>query len=106
MGAGDVIRAAEVLFARINTTKSIDGKNETLERIKGAELEMQVILGMANVEINDVLDLKVDDVIKLDQKLDKELIACVNKKKKFFVVPGVIQNKVCVKIVDQYQEKE
>ncbi len=82
------------------------GKNETLERIKGAELEMQVILGMANVEINDVLDLKVDDVIKLDQKLDKELIACVNKKKKFFVVPGVIQNKVCVKIVDQYQEKE
>ena len=82
------------------------GKNETLERIKGAELEMQVILGMANVEIKDVLDLKVDDVIKLDQKLDKELIACVNKKKKFFVVPGVIQNKVCVKIVDQYQEKE
>ena len=82
------------------------GKNETLERIKGAELEMQVILGMANVEINDVLDLKVDDVIKLDQKLDKELIACVKKKKKFFVVPGVIQNKVCVKIVDQYQEKE
>ena len=82
------------------------GKNETLEKIKGAELEMQVILGMANVEINDVLDLKVDDVIKLDQKLDRELIACVNKKRKFFVVPGKIQNKICVKIVDQYHEKE
>ena len=61
---------------------------------------------MANIEINDVLELKVDDVIKLDQKLDEELVACVNKKKKFFVVPGVIQNKVCVKITQQYFEKE
>ncbi len=82
------------------------GKNETLEKIKSAELEVQVVLGMAKVEINDVLDLKVDDVIKLEQKLDKELIACVNKKRKFFVVPGEIQNKICVKIVDQYLEKE
>jgi len=82
------------------------GKNETLERIKNAKLEMQVILGSTQIEINDVLDLKVDDVIKLDQKLDEELIACVNKKKKFYVIPGLIQNKVCVKIIDQYRKKE
>ena len=82
------------------------GKNETLERIKGAELEIQVILGTAQIEINEVLDLKIDDVIKLDQRLDRELIACVNKKKKFFVAPGLINNKVCVKIMDQYKEKE
>ena len=82
------------------------GKNETLERIKNAELEMQVILGTTNIEINDVLELKAGDVIKLDQKLDEELIACINKKKKFFVVPGVAQNKVCVTITDQYKVKE
>lgn len=82
------------------------GKNETLERIKEAELEFQVILGMAQVEINEILDLKVDDVIKLDQRLDNELIACVNKKKKFLVAPGVVQNKVCVKIMEQYRKKE
>ena len=67
---------------------------------------MQVILGTTNIEINDVLDLKIDDVIKLDQKLNEELVACINKKKKFMVVPGKIQNKVCAKIVEQYQEKE
>jgi len=74
--------------------------------IKGAELDVQVILGMANVEINEILDLKIDDIIKLDQKLDEELVACVNKKKKFYVVPGIVQNKVCVKITKQYQKKE
>ena len=67
---------------------------------------MQVILGTTNIAINDVLDLKVDDIIKLDQKLNEKLIACINKKRKFYVVPGLIQNKICVKIVDQYFEKE
>ena len=49
---------------------------------------------------------KVDDVIKLDQKLNEELIACVNKKRKFYVIPGTLQNKICVKIKSQYYEKE
>ena len=83
-----------------------DLPHETLEKIKSVELEMQVILGMAQIEINDVLDLKPDDVIKLDQRLDKELIACVNKKEKFYVAPGMNKNKICVKIVGQRLVKE
>ena len=82
------------------------GKNETLERIKMAQIEMQVILGTTSIEINDILELKAGDVIKLDQKLDEHLIACINKKMKFFVVPGVCDNKICVKIMDQYKGKE
>ena len=95
----------QYIYQHANVVANEIGKNETLERIRSAELEMSVILGTTNIEINDVLELKADDVIKLDQKLDEELIACVNTKKKFYVVPGVIQNKVCVKIVDQYREK-
>ena len=96
----------QYIYQHTNVVANEIGKNETLERIKSAEIEMQVILGMAQIEINDVLDLKIDDVIKLDQKLNKELVACINKKEKFFVAPGVLNNKVCVKIIDQYQIKE
>ena len=96
----------QYIYQHTNVAANEIGKNETLERIKTAELEMQVILGMAKIEINDVLDLKVDDVIKLDQKLNGELVACINKKKKFNVIPGALQNKVCVKIMQQYQDKE
>ena len=96
----------QYIYQHTNVVANEIGKNETLEKIKTAELEVRVILGMANIAINDVLDLKIDDVIKLDQKLDKELVACVNKKNKFFVAPGTIQNKICVKIVDQYHAKE
>lgn len=96
----------QYIYQHTAVTANEIGKNETLEKIKHAQLEMQVILGMADVEINDVLNLKVDDIIKLEQKLDKELIACVNGKRKFYVAPGVLQNKVCVKIVSQYQSEE
>ena len=96
----------QYIYQHANVVANEIGKNETLEKIKTAELEMQVVLGMANIEINEVLDLKVDDVIKLDQKLNEKLVACVNKKKKFLVVPGKINNKVCVKIMEQYQQKE
>ncbi len=96
----------QYIYQHTAVTANEIGKNETLEKIKHAQLEMQVILGMADVEINDVINLKVDDIIKLEQKLDKELIACVNGKRKFFVAPGVLQNKICVKIVSQYESEE
>ena len=96
----------QYIYQHASVASNEVGRNETLEKIKGAYLEMQAILGKTKLQINDVLDLKINDVIKLDQKLNEELIACVNKKKKFFVIPGVINNKVCIKIVDQYKIKE
>lgn len=96
----------QYIYQHASVASNEVGRNETLEKIKGAHLEMQVLLGKTKLQINDVLDLKINDVIKLDQKLNEELIACVNKKKKFFVIPGVINNKLCVKIVDQYNTKE
>ncbi len=96
----------QYIYQHASVVSNEIGRNETLERIKGADLEFSVILGKTKLEVNEVLDLKVDDIIKLEQKLDQELIACVNKKKKFFVVPGNIANKTCVKITKQYQPKE
>ena len=96
----------QYIYQHANVVSNEIGRNETLERLKGAKVEMEVILGKAQIEINDILDLKEGDVIKLDQKLNEELVACVNQKKKFFVVPGIFQNKVCVKIAGQFKEKE
>lgn len=96
----------QYIYQHANVASNEIGRNETLERIKTAELEMQVLLGKTKLEINDVLDLKINDVIKLDQKLNEELIGCINNKKKFLVIPGAIKNKICVKIMKQYKAKE
>lgn len=96
----------QYIYQHANVSANEIGKNETLEKIKDAQLEMQVLLGKAKIEINEVLDLKINDVIKLDQKLNQELIACINKKKKFFVAPGTLNNKLSVKITQQYNAEE
>lgn len=96
----------QYIYQHASVASNEIGRSETLERIKGAKLEMQVLLGKTKLEINDVLDLKINDVIKLDQKLNEELIGCINGKKKFLVVPGTLKNKVCVKIMKQYKSKE
>ena len=96
----------QYIYQHTIVTANEIGKNETLEKIKSAKLELQVILGKADIEINDVINLKVDDIIKLEQKLDEELVACVNGKKKFFVAPGILKDKVCVKIMKQYKTEE
>jgi len=96
----------QYIYQHASVVSNEIGRNETLDRIKNAQVELKVILGNAKVEINDILELKIDDVIKLNQKLDEELVACVNDKKKFFVAPGSISNKVCVKITRQYKVEE
>jgi len=96
----------QYIYQHTSVSANEIGKNEMLEKIKSAKLDFSVILGNAQIEINEILDLKVDDIIKLDQKLCDNLVACVNKKKKFFVTPGTFDNKVCVKLVEQYQQKE
>ncbi len=96
----------QYIYQHASVASNEIGRNETLEKIKGAKLDFQVLLGKTKLEVNDVLDLKINDVIKLDQKLNEELIGCINKKKKFFVIPGVIKNNMCVKIMKQYEAKE
>ena len=96
----------QYIYQHTNVVSNEIGRNETLERMRNAKIELQVLLGKTKVAINDILDLKINDIIKLDQNLDEELVACIDKKKKFFVVPGIYNKKQCVKIVEQYHEKE
>ncbi|MBR1977057.1 FliM/FliN family flagellar motor switch protein [bacterium] len=52
--------------------------------------------------IDEVLDLKEGDIIRLDQKVSDDLVVLINNKKKFTANPGLIENKLCIKIVDRY----
>ena len=56
--------------------------------------------------INDVLELKEGDVIKLDQKIDEKLYVLINNKKKFEAMPGKKDGRICIKIADRYIPKD
>ena len=52
--------------------------------------------------LEEFLELKEGDIIKLDNKVKDDLVVKINNEKKFFARPGIRKNKVCVKIADIY----
>lgn len=96
----------QYIFQHTNVVSNEIGRNEILNKINPAELDFSVTLGTTSVLINDVLELKCGDVIKLDQKIDEKLQVHINNKKKFEAMPGKKNGKVCVKITNRYVPKE
>ena len=81
-------------------------RQHMIGKLNTSTVGVKVILGETDAEIKDLIELKVGDVIKLNNKVTDNLIMEVNENKKFFVRPGTIKNKVCVKISDRYNETE
>ena len=68
--------------------------------------DLDVQLGTASISIDEVLDLKKGDIIKLDQQINEKLIVSVNGRKKFDASPGIIENRLCIKISNQHTRKK
>ena len=96
----------QYIFQHTNVVSNEIGRNEILNKIYPANLDLSVVLGTAKVLINDVLELKEGDVIKLDQKIDEKLYVLIDNKKKFEAMPGRKDGRICVKIADRYVPKD
>ncbi len=72
-------------------------------------LEASLSVEIKNIEldIEEILDLKVGDYIHLDKKITDNFVMRVEEEEKFIVTPGVRDKKIAVKIVDIIEtEKE
>lgn len=96
----------QYIFQHTNVVSNEIGRNEILNKIYPANIDLSVVLGTAKVLINDVLELKEGDVIKLDQKIDEKLYVLIDNKKKFEAMPGRKDGRICVKIADRYVPKD
>lgn len=81
-------------------------RQQMISKLNTSTVDIKVILGETEAELQDLMDLKVGDVIKLNNKVTDNLIMEVNNNKKFFVRPGTLKNKVSVKITDRYNETD
>ena len=96
----------QYIYQQASVLSSEVGRNEILNKINNAFFDLNVQLGTTSISIDEVLDLKRGDIIKLDQQITEKLIVSVNGKKKFNAVPGVLENKLCIKIADRYTKKK
>lgn len=93
---------------RIFHTKGIvattEERQKMIEKLNTSNIDISVLFGTTNITAQDFLDLKVGDVIRLDNKITDDLIVKINGEKKFFACPGTLKDKVCVKINERYNE--
>lgn len=73
------------------------------EKIMETTVELRCTMGMAKINGADLLGMKVDDVIMLDQKFANSVIVSVENIPKFKGYPGACNKQKAVKIIDRLQ---
>lgn len=97
--------SSQHLFQSKGLIATTEERQRMITKLNTSTVDLSVILGSAEITMEEFLDLKVGDIIGLDNKTTDNLVLKVNNEKKFFVKPGVVKNNVCVKIADIYDSQ-
>ncbi len=92
------------IFQTKGLVASNDERLKMISKINTSNVDLRVQFGQCNITLDDFLQLSEGDIIKLDNKVDDDLIVKVNGEKKFFARPGTLKDNICVKITDVYDE--
>ena len=89
-------------------TKGLVASNEErlkmISKLNTSNVDIRVQFGQCSITLDDFLQLAEGDILRLDNKVQDDLIVKVNGEKKFFARPGTLKDQVCVKITDVYDE--
>jgi flagellar motor switch protein FliM len=69
-------------------------------------MPVQVMLGGTEIHIKELVDLNVGDVIRLDRRVQEDLLVCVNGRPKFYCRPGTVRKNLAVYVTDDVQDEE
>ena len=92
------------IFQTKGLVASNDERLKMISKINTSNVDLRVQFGQCSITLDDFLQLSEGDIIKLDNKVQDDLIVKVNGEKKFFARPGTLKDKICVKITDVYDE--
>jgi len=83
----------------LNETSGRKSRNKELRALlRGAKMELEAVLGYAELNMKQVLDLEVGDIIKLNRPADDTVIVKVDGREKFIAEFGVRRYRRSIKI--------
>ncbi|MFC4557125.1 flagellar motor switch protein FliM [Virgibacillus kekensis] len=71
------------------------------KNIQQARVDVKTLLGEAAISVEQLLNIKKDDIIALNQQIDQPLELTVNDEPKFYVQPGKSRNKMSVQVLEE-----
>lgn len=90
------------IFQTKGITATTEERQKMIQKLNTSKVDLSVLFGSCGITLNEFLDIKEGDILKLENKLNEDLVLKVNNEKKFFARPGTLKNKVCVKVTDRY----
>lgn len=84
----------------LNGLDTEETKQAVLSRLYKTTIGISAILGDSSVYVNDILNLEVGDIIKLNQKVDDYVKVEIGEKVWFHAKLGVRNNKKAIKIIE------
>ena len=92
------------IFQTKGLVASNDERLKMISKLNTSNIDVRVQFGQCNITLDDFMQLSEGDILKLDNKVEDDLIVKVNGEKKFFARPGIMKDQICVKITDVYDE--
>lgn len=90
------------IFQTKGIVATTEERQKMIQKLNTSKVDLSVVYGSCDITLTEFLDIKEGDIIKLDNKLNEDLVVMVNEEKKFFARPGTMKNNVCIKITDRY----
>ena len=98
--------STQQIFRTGGIASSSEDKQNILNRLNRSSVDVNVLLGRTDIMVRDFIDLKIGDVLRLDNSLNDNLIINVNNIPKVFGRPGLKKNKVAITISDDIKDTE
>lgn len=90
------------IFQTKGIIATTEERQKMIQKLNTSKVDLSVLFGSCDISLDEFLDIKEGDIVKLDNKTSEDLVVKVNGEKKFFARPGVMKNKICIKVTDRY----
>ena len=94
------------IFQTKGIVATTEDRQKMIQKLNTSNVDISVLFGSTEITLEEFLDLKEGDIIKLDSKLTDDLIVKVNNEKKYFARPGTLNNKISVRITEEYDHQK
>lgn len=86
-----------------NQTSNQEDSEELQRSLNSVQLELEVLLGEAQMNLSDFLHLAPGDVVKLDRKITDPLDTFIEGKPFYRVIPGKKNDQLAIELIDKLE---
>jgi len=84
----------------VDDERRSEQRNSIMKGVKNSTLTMSTVLAETQIDLSDILSLRVNDIIPLDVPITQNAMIKINNVQWFTAKPGISNNKKAIKIID------